>query len=93
MRGLRTWLRMGAFAAVLAGGALTKAPAAPSLVEWSLGTRSGRILVPAGGALLMRPLLVHSSGKASAGARRRRVLHIEYAESTLLQAGINLASA
>lgn len=34
--------------------------------------------VPAGGAMLMRPLLLHASGK-SRSARRRRVLHIEYA--------------
>lgn len=34
--------------------------------------------VPACGAMLMRPLLLHASGK-SRSARRRRVLHIEYA--------------
>jgi hypothetical protein len=34
--------------------------------------------VRAGGALLMRPLLLHSSRKSS-GDRHRRVLHIEYA--------------
>jgi ectoine hydroxylase-related dioxygenase (phytanoyl-CoA dioxygenase family) len=32
----------------------------------------------AGDALLIRPLLLHASGR-SANARRRRVLHIEYA--------------
>jgi len=32
----------------------------------------------AGDALLMRPLLLHASGK-SVSARRRRILHIEYA--------------
>ncbi|MGC3972525.1 MAG: phytanoyl-CoA dioxygenase family protein [Pirellulales bacterium] len=35
-------------------------------------------VVPAGGAMLMRPLLPHASGR-SQSARRRRVLHIEYA--------------
>jgi hypothetical protein len=35
-------------------------------------------VVPAGGAMLMRPLLLHASGKSQSG-RRRRVLHIEYA--------------
>ncbi|MBL9081185.1 MAG: phytanoyl-CoA dioxygenase family protein [Planctomycetales bacterium] len=34
--------------------------------------------VAAGDAMLMRPLLLHASGK-SRSARRRRVLHIEYA--------------
>ena len=34
--------------------------------------------VRAGGALLMRPLLLHASGR-STSERRRRVLHIEYA--------------
>ena len=37
-------------------------------------------LVPAGGIIAMRPLLVHASSKAQS-TRRRRVLHIEYAES------------
>lgn len=34
--------------------------------------------VPAGGALLMRPLLLHASGRSRSEVRRR-VLHIEYA--------------
>lgn len=34
--------------------------------------------MPAGDALLMRPLLLHASGK-SVSERRRRILHIEYA--------------
>jgi len=38
--------------------------------------------VPAGGAMLMRPLLLHASGR-STSARHRRVLHIEYAAFTL----------
>ena len=38
--------------------------------------------VSAGDALLMRPLLLHSSGR-STSARHRRVLHIEYAAFTL----------
>jgi hypothetical protein len=36
----------------------------------------------AGDALLMRPLLLHASGRAT-GARSRRVLHIEYAACSL----------
>jgi hypothetical protein len=38
--------------------------------------------VSAGDALLMRPLLLHASGR-SKSARHRRVLHIEYAAFTL----------
>ncbi len=40
--------------------------------------------VPAGSALLMRPLLLHASGR-STSARQRRVLHIEYAGFNLPQ--------
>jgi len=38
--------------------------------------------VSAGDALLMRPLLLHASGRSTSG-RHRRVLHIEYADFTL----------
>lgn len=38
--------------------------------------------VPAGGALLMRPLLLHSSS-ASQSPRHRRVIHLEYAADAL----------
>jgi ectoine hydroxylase-related dioxygenase (phytanoyl-CoA dioxygenase family) len=38
--------------------------------------------VAARGAMLMRPLLLHASGRSS-GRRHRRVLHIEYASFTL----------
>ena len=48
--------------------------------------------VPRGGVLAMRPLLIHSSSKASAPAPRR-VLHIEYADSLELEPGIGLAVA
>ncbi len=36
----------------------------------------------AGDALLMRPLLLHASGKSSGGGHRR-VLHVEYASGEL----------
>jgi ectoine hydroxylase-related dioxygenase (phytanoyl-CoA dioxygenase family) len=49
-------------------------------------------LVPRGGVLAMRPLLIHSSSKARAG-EPRRVLHIEYAESLDLGPGLRLAIA
>jgi len=49
-------------------------------------------LVPAGGVLMMRPLLIHSSGRLTSTAPRR-VLHIEYAESLMIADGIELAIA
>jgi hypothetical protein len=39
-------------------------------------------LVPRGGLLVMRPLLLHASSPASAPAHRR-VLHLEYAAESL----------
>lgn len=49
-------------------------------------------LVPRGGVLAMRPLLIHSSGKAASPAPRR-VLHIEYVDDLDLAPGIRLAIA
>jgi hypothetical protein len=49
-------------------------------------------MAPAGGVVAMRPLLVHASSKAATD-RRRRVLHIEYAESLTLADGLQLALA
>lgn len=49
-------------------------------------------LVPRGGVLAMRPLLVHASSKSRSGAWRR-VLHIEYAASMQIEAGLELALA
>jgi ectoine hydroxylase-related dioxygenase (phytanoyl-CoA dioxygenase family) len=49
-------------------------------------------LVPRGGVVLMRPLLVHASSRSRNG-RPRRVLHIEYARSMSLGAGLELAIA
>ena len=49
-------------------------------------------LVPRGGVLAMRPLIVHSSSKSLTQARRR-VLHIEFATSGDFGAGLNLAAA
>ncbi|HEV3028199.1 MAG TPA: phytanoyl-CoA dioxygenase family protein, partial [Planctomycetota bacterium] len=50
------------------------------------------ILVGKGGVMAMRPLLIHASSKALA-PKQRRVLHIEYAASMDLAAGIRLAKA
>lgn len=49
-------------------------------------------LVPRGGVLAMRPLLMHASSKARSD-EPRRVLHIEYADSLDLDEGITLAVA
>jgi Phytanoyl-CoA dioxygenase (PhyH) len=49
-------------------------------------------LVPRGGVLAMRPLLMHSSSKAL-GSEPRRVLHIEYADTLDLGRGLRLAIA
>ena len=49
-------------------------------------------LVPRGGVLAMRPLLIHSSQKAES-PEPRRVLHLEYAAGLNLAPGIGLAVA
>jgi ectoine hydroxylase-related dioxygenase (phytanoyl-CoA dioxygenase family) len=49
-------------------------------------------IVPKGGVLVMRPLLIHASSKAQ-DSSPRRVLHIEYAEALALAPGIRLAIA
>jgi ectoine hydroxylase-related dioxygenase (phytanoyl-CoA dioxygenase family) len=49
-------------------------------------------VVPRGGVLAMRPLIVHSSSKSRTEAPRR-VLHIEYAPSVVLEGGLQLAVA
>ncbi len=49
-------------------------------------------LVPRGGVLVMRPLIIHASSK-SRSAKPRRVLHIEYATSASVADGLELATA
>jgi ectoine hydroxylase-related dioxygenase (phytanoyl-CoA dioxygenase family) len=49
-------------------------------------------LVPSGGILAMRPLLIHSSSKSHSDADRR-VLHIEYAAFPSIAAPLELAIA
>jgi ectoine hydroxylase-related dioxygenase (phytanoyl-CoA dioxygenase family) len=48
--------------------------------------------VSAGGVIAMRPLLVHASSKAMIEAQRR-VLHLEYAASFVLEPGLELRAA
>jgi ectoine hydroxylase-related dioxygenase (phytanoyl-CoA dioxygenase family) len=49
-------------------------------------------VVPQGGVLAMRPLVVHASSKSQAETPRR-VIHIEYAASKMLGVGLELAVA
>lgn len=49
-------------------------------------------VVPRGGVLALRPMLIHSSSKSTSDLPRR-VLHIEYAESLDLGEGVSLAVA
>jgi ectoine hydroxylase-related dioxygenase (phytanoyl-CoA dioxygenase family) len=49
-------------------------------------------LVPTGGIVAMRPLLVHASSKSQVAAPRR-VLHIEYAATPFVADGLQLAVA
>ena len=59
-----------------------------------LARQSGAVdcLVAAGGVVAMRPLVVHASSK-SMSDQPRRVLHVEYAPSLELRAGLTLAIA
>ena len=67
-------------------GVLTDA----QVIEHARTQPSTECPVPRGGVLAMRPLIIHASSKAREGDPRR-VLHIEYAESLDLAAGIRLA--
>jgi hypothetical protein len=49
-------------------------------------------VVPKGGVVMMRPLVVHASSKSQADVPRR-VLHIEYAASVSIAGPLELASA
>jgi len=49
-------------------------------------------VVPKGGVLVMRPLLIHSSSKARSAAARR-ILHVEYAASDFIAKPLRLAIA
>jgi len=61
-----------------------------ALHELSLRTPPVDCLVPKGGVVAMRPLLVHSSSKSKADAPRR-VLHIEYAACSEVAKPLDLA--
>jgi ectoine hydroxylase-related dioxygenase (phytanoyl-CoA dioxygenase family) len=63
-----------------------------ALHELAKGLAAVDCLVPRGGILLMRPLVVHASSKSKSNAPRR-VLHIEYARSRALVESLELAVA
>ena len=54
------------------------------IATWSSrsGTQAVDCLVPAGGAVVMRPLLLHASASGT-GPGHRRVIHLEYAAEAL----------
>lgn len=53
---------------------------------------SAECVVPAGGVLLMKPLIIHASSKSKSKIPRR-ILHIEYAPQAGIGTGIHLAVA
>jgi len=62
------------------------------LAALAISHEVGTCLVPVGGILAMRPLLVHSSSK-STNLCPRRIIHIEYADAEYLAPGCELAVA
>ncbi|RYY52411.1 MAG: phytanoyl-CoA dioxygenase [Chitinophagaceae bacterium] len=50
-------------------------------IDWSVETED-TCEVPAGGVMIMRPLLLHASGRTT-NQQRRRVLHIEFSRTSL----------
>ena len=67
---------------VLAGSHREGRLAAPAIQEWRKREAETLCKANKGDALLMRPLLLHASGR-STSSRHRRVLHIEYASFPL----------
>ena len=63
-----------------------------SLHDLSTRIAAADCLVPRGGLLAMRPLIVHASSKSQSEAPRR-VLHIEYAASVSVADRLKLAIA
>ena len=60
--------------------------------EFAVQVEPTDCLVPQGGVLAMRPLLIHASSKSQSGDLRR-VLHIEYSASMTVGEGLELAVA
>lgn len=62
----------------------------PETIDWSAETEA-ICEVPKGGIMIMRPLLLHASGRTTNQARRR-VIHIEFS-NTMLPLGLNWSEA
>jgi ectoine hydroxylase-related dioxygenase (phytanoyl-CoA dioxygenase family) len=56
---------------------------ASQIAEWRENTQAIEVHAPPGGALLMRPLLLHASSPSQEPTRSRRVLHVEWAGEEL----------
>ncbi len=67
---------------VLAGSHAAGVLSDDQIATWRRTTAPMSCLCPAGGAILMRPLLLHASSSATS-PRHRRVIHIEYAAGDL----------
>jgi ectoine hydroxylase-related dioxygenase (phytanoyl-CoA dioxygenase family) len=67
---------------VLPGSHLSGRLSAEEIARWCAEVRPVTCVVPRGGAVLMRPLLLHSS-PAPRAPRRRRVVHLEFASAPL----------
>lgn len=67
---------------VLPGSHLSGRLDAEEIAHWREHVRPSTCVVPRGGAVLMRPLLLHSS-PAPRLPRRRRVVHLEFAAAPL----------
>jgi ectoine hydroxylase-related dioxygenase (phytanoyl-CoA dioxygenase family) len=77
---------------VLPGTHMTGVLGSEAIQQLAADSTAVDCLAPAGGVLAMSPLIVHSSSK-SRTEHPRRVLHIEYAPSLVLQDGLELAIA
>jgi ectoine hydroxylase-related dioxygenase (phytanoyl-CoA dioxygenase family) len=53
----------------------------PETINWNEETEIS-CAVPAGGVMIMKPLLLHASGR-STNEKNRRVLHIEFSKTAL----------
>lgn len=77
---------------VIPGSHLSGVLTDEEVLDYVKGREALECLVPRGGVISMRPLVVHSSSKARS-QESRRVLHIEYCEALDLTPRIRLAIA
>jgi ectoine hydroxylase-related dioxygenase (phytanoyl-CoA dioxygenase family) len=77
---------------VIPGSHLAGVLSDDQILELARSREKVELIVPRGGVLAMRPLLIHSSSKARAD-EPRRVLHIEYADRLDLAPELRLAIA